>query len=77
MDLMFALIPAFSPQEKVNRFPSRFPFTVSSVRATSIQIFKNHSQQCPLLGERKQVRANEENIFRQGEGFMNFIRFSG
>jgi hypothetical protein len=27
-------------------------------------MFKNRSQQCPLLGERRQVRAGVKNIFR-------------
>jgi hypothetical protein len=54
--------PGLLPQEKVNRSPSHFQFTVSGVRTTSIQMFKNRSQQCPLLGERKQVRASVKPI---------------
>jgi hypothetical protein len=68
--------PDLLPQEKVNCSPSLFQFTVSGVRATSIQIFKNRSQQCPLLGERKQVRADVEPIGAQRRRYITRNRYS-
>ena len=55
--------PGLLPQEKVNHSPSSFQFTASGVRTTSTQMLANRPQTCPLLGERKQVRASVKHQF--------------